>query len=196
MKALSKENEKKYYKYLKNTQKLDLSETNNLSLISSGNFSVGSVTAWSTSQGYSLINSKKEISSITMQFSGWIQGNCGWTVTITGIFSTGRIILFQRDFGYGVEPSGTFHKRLSSIKQRYPDLLGIEIYTYCYRRSASYCYGSIYIQFSYETLVQEECTEEEALFNKIRPHCFLIKNSENNKFLALKSWEKGQYYGN
>ena len=133
-----------YYKFDNSSTLLNLGNSNNSAYINSGAFDIRSVTAWSTTQTYTLneeIRANKLFINVT---SGMTQANAGWTITITAITDQGEIEALTKNFGYGVAPNENFESLLSDVTK----IEGIKIYAYCYRRSGQYCYGYINIMIS------------------------------------------------
>ena len=133
-----------YYKFDNSSTLLNLRNSNNSAYINSGAFDIRSVTAWSTTQTYTLneeIRANKLFINVT---SSMTQANAGWTITITAITDQGEIEALTKNFGYGVAPNENFESLLSDVTK----IEGIKIYAYCYRRSDQYCYGYINIMIS------------------------------------------------
>lgn len=132
-----------YYKYEDDLENIiDLAKSSNLTYTNNSSFLVESVTAWSTEQTYMLNKHIKDKHFRIDVPSGWIQSNAGWTATVTLITTTGNVTLLSKDWGYAVTPSGSFEIDLPD----YIEVKGVKIYVYCYRRSTSYCYGSIQLR--------------------------------------------------
>ena len=154
------EDKEKYY-VQDEYKRLRLYDTTNRSYIDTNNhFIVNSVTAWSTTQIYTL---QPNIVANKLRIrvrSDYIQANAGWRCFLIARFKNGSTQSFYKDWGYNVMPNGTYFMDLNTNQE----VSHITIYAYCYRSTNSYCYGSINIAIDYSTLV--ETTKEKAIIIK------------------------------
>lgn len=154
------EDKEKYY-VQDEYKRLRLYDTTNRSYIDTNNhFIVNSVTAWSTTQIYTL---QPNIVANKLRIrvrSDYIQANAGWRCFLIARFKNGSTQSFYKDWGYNVMPNGTYFVDLNTNQE----ISHITIYAYCYRSTNSYCYGSINLAIDYSTLV--ETTKEKAIITK------------------------------
>ena len=150
------EDKEKYY-VQDEYKRLRLYDTTNRSYIDTNNhFIVNSVTAWSTTQIYTL---QPNIVANKLRIrvrSDYIQSNAGWRCFLIARLKNGSTQSFYKDWGYNVMPNGTYFMDLNTNQE----VSHITIYAYCYRSTNSYCYGSINIAIDYSTLV--ETTKEKS----------------------------------
>lgn len=150
------EDKEKYY-VQDEYKRLRLYDTTNRSYIDTNNhFIVNSVTAWSTTQIYTL---QPNIVANKLRIrvrSDYIQANAGWRCFLIARLKNGSTQSFYKDWGYNVMPNGTYFMDLNTNQE----VSHITIYAYCYRSTNSYCYGSINLAIDYSTLV--ETTKEKA----------------------------------